>query len=252
METKNSNSRMQNLITLTDEIMKVLQKVKNQTDLDQKGNAEYGRWEFAYVKYYLVEMSSLLNLSLCLLKHDIFRKYSYFPARLIMQIVLQLEHVYSVKNNKGPRGVHRLFLKDITASAKSTLALPGDGGKNKIKYQLDFLDIVSKILKLDFNTGDVSEKSNRNIKSLCDNSCIIIKRCTGSELYNFYSALSEPHHANIASIGASNFLNNKVGALAIFEISIEFAIRFCEMIVNESKYGQLDPDIKNIKRIAGI
>ena len=42
------------------------------------------------------------------------------------------------------------------------------------------------------------------------------------------------------------------GALNIFEISIELGIRFCEIIINESKYEQLVDDVKNIKRIAGI
>jgi len=63
METKDSNSQMQDLIALADEITKVLQKIKNQTDLNQKENAENGHYEFAYVKYYLAEMSSLLNFS---------------------------------------------------------------------------------------------------------------------------------------------------------------------------------------------
>ncbi len=156
METKDFNSQMQNLIALADEIIKVLQKIKSETDLDKKENAENGRMEFAYVQYYLAEVSSLLNLSVYLLKHDIFRKYTYFPARLIMEIVLQLEHVYSVKNRKGLNGVRRLFFKDIAISGKSSLALPGEGDKDKISSHLSFLNIVSKILKLDFKTDDVS------------------------------------------------------------------------------------------------
>jgi len=252
MENKDFNSQMQDLIALANEIMKVLQKIKSQTDLDKKENAENGHHEFAYVEYYLIEVSSLLNLSVYLLKYDIFRKYTYFPARLIMEIVLQLEHVYSVKNKKGMNGVRRLFFKDIATSAKSSLALPGDGGKSKIRDHLSLLDITSKILKLDFNTNSVSEKSNRDIKTLCDKSCIIVKRCTGSGLYNFYKILSESSHANVVSIGASNSLNDEIGMLGIFEISIELTIRFCEMVISESKYEQLEADVKNIKRIAGI
>ena len=252
MEPKDSNSQMQALIALAEEIIKVLQKIKNQTDLDKKENAENGYWEFAYVQYYLAEVSSLLNFSFYLLKHDTFRKYIYFPARLIMEIVLQIEHVYSVKNKKGLNGVRRLFFKDIATSAKSSLALSGDGGKNKIKTHLNFLDIASKILKLDFSTENVSEKSNRDTKSLCDKSCIVVKQRTGSELYNFYGTLSEFSHANVVSVGASNSVNDEIGALGIFEISIELAIRFCEMIISESKYEQLGADVKNIKRIAGI
>ena len=252
METKDFNSHMQDLIALADEIIKVLQKIKNKTDIDQKENAENGRWEFAYVKYYLKEVSSLLNLSVYLLKHNIFRKYTYFPARLIMEIVLQLEHVYSVKNKKGLNGVRRLFFKDIAISAKSSLALPGEGSKNVIKNHLSFLDVASKILRIDFNTKNVSEKSNRDIKSLCDKSSIVVKQYTGSELYSFYEILSESSHANVVSIGASDSENDEIGASSIFEISIELAIRFCEMVINESKYEQLGVDVKNIKRIAGI
>ena len=51
------------------------------------------------------------------------------------------------------------------------------------------------------------------------------------------------------------FLNSIVSwdrALDIFEISIELAIRFCELVIRESKYEQLNTDIKNLKRIAGI
>ena len=121
---KDFNSQMEDLISLAGEIIKVLQKIKNQSDTDQKENAENGRWEFAYIQYYLKEVSSLLNLSVYLLKHDTFRKYTYFPARLIMEIVLQQEHVYSVKNKKGLNGVRRLFFKDIAISAKSSLAAP--------------------------------------------------------------------------------------------------------------------------------
>ncbi len=252
METKNFNSQMQNLIALADEIVKVLQKIKNQSDLDQKENAENGCYEFVYVKYYLAEVSSLLNLSVYLLKHDTFKKYTYFPARLIMEIVLQLEHVYSIKNKKGLNGIRRLFFKDIATSAKSSLALPGEGGKDKIKNHLSLLDIASKILRLGFKTDDISEKSNRNIKSLCDKSHVVIKKCAGSDLYNFYEILSEFSHANVVNIGASNHQNDEIGALGIFEISIELSIRFCEMVINESKYEQLQTDVKNIKRIAGI
>lgn len=249
---KDFNSQMQDLIALADEIIKVLQKIRSQTDTDQKENAENGRWEFAYVKYYLKEVSSLLNLSVYLLKHDTFRKYTYFPARLIMEIVLQQEHVYSVKNKKGLNGVRRLFFKDIATSAKSSLDLPGEGGKDKIKNHLNLLDIASKILKLDFKTDNVSAKSKRDIKTLCDNSCIIVKQFTGSELHSFYEILSESSHANVVSIGASDSENDEVGALGIFEISIELAIRFCEMIIRESKYEQLNIDLKNIKIISGI
>lgn len=252
METRDFNSQMLALIVLANEILRVLQEIKNQTDLDQKGNAEGGRWEFAYVKYYLVEISSLLMLSIYLLKHDTFRKYTYFPARLVMEIVLQLEHVYSVKKKKGLNGVRRLFFKDIAISGKASLALPGEGGKDIIKNHLSLLDIASKILKFDFNTNNVSEKSNQNIKSLCAKSHVIVKQCTGSKLYSFYEILSESSHANIVSIGASNNKNDAIGALDIFEISIELSIRFCEMVINESKYEQFQSDVKNIKRTAGV
>ena len=52
MKTQDFNSRMRGLIILVGEIMKVLEKIKNQTDLGQKENAENGHYEFAYVKYY--------------------------------------------------------------------------------------------------------------------------------------------------------------------------------------------------------
>jgi hypothetical protein len=53
-------------------------------------------------------------------------------------------------------------------------------------------------------------------------------------------------------VQASDSVNDEVGASGIFEIGIELAIRFCEMVINESKYEQLGADIMNIKRIAGI
>ncbi len=249
---KDFNSQMEDLISLAGEIIKVLQKIKNQSDTDQKENAENGRWEFAYIQYYLKEVSSLLNLSVYLLKHDTFRKYTYFPARLIMEIVLQQEHVYSVKNKKGLNGVRRLFFKDIAISAKSSLALPGDSGNNKIINHLNLLDIASMILELDFKTDDVSAKSKRDIKTLCDKSCIVVKQFTGSKLYSFYEILSESSHANVLSIGASDSENDEGGALGIFEISIELIIRFCEMVIHESKYEQLNSDLKNIKLIAKL
>ena len=252
METKDFNSQMKNLIALADEIIKVLQKIKSKTNLEKKENAENGRMEFAYVQYYLAEISSLLNLSVYLLKHDIFIKYTYFPARLIMEIVLQIEHIYSVKNKKGLNGVRRLFFKDIATSTKSSLALPGDGGKEKLSGHLTFLNIASKILKLDFSADDVSAKSNRSIKSLCDKSHIVVKNLTGSELYSFYEILSEASHANVVSIGASNHENNKVGALGIFEISLELSIRFCEVVISESKYVLLKTDVNRLKQVAGI
>ncbi len=252
MEDQDFNSRMQGLTTLADEILKVMQKIKIQNDLNKKENTENGRMEFAYVEYYLAEVSSLLNLSIYLLRHGTFRKYTYFSARLIMEIVLQLEYVYSVKNKKGLDGVRRLFFKDITISAKSALTWPGDGGKTKIKNHLSLLNITSKILKLDFNTSDVSPKSNRNIKSLCDKSSIVIKKSTGRDLYSFYELLSESSHANVVSIGASNHKNDETGALGIFEISLELAIHFCKMVINEAKYEMLDGDLSNLKTIAGI
>lgn len=252
MENKDLNLQKQNLITLTNEIIKVLQKIKGQTDLDKKENAENGLWEFAYVEYYLIEILHLLNLSIYLLEHDVYRKYTHFPARMIMEIVLQLEHVYSVKNKKGLNGVRRLFLKDITTGAKSSLSMPGDNGKSKIKNTLNLLDITSKILKLDFNTNYVSDKSNRNIKTLCEKSCIYLKQYTGSGLYSFYEILSESSHSNVVNIGASNHSNEEIGSIYTFEISIELSIRFCEIVICESKYEQLKSDLNNIKRIAGI
>ncbi len=246
------NPRKQELIALAVEIGKVLEKIETQNSLSKKEDAENGRMEFAYVEYYLAEISSLLNLSIYLLEHGTFRKYTYFPTRLIMEIVLQLEHVYSVKKKKGLGGVHRLFFKDIAISAKSSLALPGVGDKDRIRNHVSFLDIASNILRLDFKTDDVSAKSNRNIKSLCDKSGVIIKNCTGSDLYSFYEVLSESSHANVVSIGASNHGNDEVEALLIFEISIELSIRFCEMVINESKYEMLQDDSNNLKTIAGI
>lgn len=252
METKHFNSQMQASVALADEVIKILQKIKSKTDTDKKENAENGRMDFAYVEYYLAEISSLLSLSVYLLGHDVFRKYTYFPARLIMEIVLQLEHVYSVKKRKGLNGVRRLFFKDIAISAKSSLALPGERGKDKISNHLSFLDIASKILRLDFKTENVSAKSNRDIKSLCDKSHIIIKSCTGSDLNNYYEILSESSHANVISIGASNHENDEIGALGIFEISLELSIRFCEMVINESNYKQFEDDLRNLKQVAGI
>jgi len=252
MENKFSSSKKQNLIVLANEIIKILLKIKEQADLDQKGNAQNGRMDFAYVKYYLVEISSLLNLSIYLLGHGVFRKYTYFPARLIMEIVLQLEHVYSVKKKKGLNGVRRLFFKDIAISAKSSLAWPGEKGKYKMSNHLSFLDIASKILRLDFKTDDVSAKSNRDIKSLCEKSSIVVKNKTGSDLYSFYEIFSESSHANVVSIGASNHENDEVGALEIFTISLELAIRFCEMVISESGYKQLESDLGNLKQAAGI
>ena len=252
MENQNTNSRKQELVALAERIEEVLQKIKSQNNIDKKKNAENGQMEFAYVEYYLAEVSSFLNLSVYLLEHGTFRKYAYFPARLIMEIVLQLEHVYSVKSKKGINGVRRLFFKDIAISAKSYLALPGEKGKDRIRNNLGLLDIAGKILKLDFKTDDISEKSNRGIKSLCDKSCIVVKNCTGSDLYNFYKILSEASHANVVSIGASNHENDEVGSLSIFEISIELAIRFCEMVIKESGYEQLEADLNRLKKVAGI
>jgi len=163
----------ESLINLASEIIKVLEKIKKQIDIDQSDNAKNGRYEFAYVKYYLEEVTSLLNFSIYLLKDKAFAKYAYFPARLIMEITLQLEHVYSIKSKKGLNAVRRLFFKDIAVSAKSSLASPGERGKDKMKSHLNLLDVASRILRLDFKTSDVSAKSKRDIKTLCDKSCIL-------------------------------------------------------------------------------
>jgi hypothetical protein len=252
MGNQDLNARKQGLVALAGEIEKVLQKIKSQNSLHKKENAENGRMDFAYVEYYLAEVSYLLNLSVYLLEHGAFKKYTYFPARLIMEIVLQLEYVYSIKNRKGLNAVRRLFFKDIAISAKSSLALPGEKGKDKMSSHLRFLNIASKILRLDFRTEDVSAKSNRDIKSLCDKSHIIIKNFTGSDLYSYYEILSESSHANVVSIGASDYVNDEEGALGIFEISLELAIRFCEMVISENKYQQMEVDLNNLIRIAGI
>ena len=87
---------------------------------------------------------------------------------------------------------------------------------------------------------------------LCGKSSIVVKQWTGSNLYSFYEVLSESSHANVVNIGASDSENDKVGALSIFEIGIELAIRFCEMVVSESKYKQFEVDINNLKKIGGI
>ncbi len=238
------------LIALVQEIAKVLHKIKKQTDLDQPENASQGRMEFAYVQYYLVEMLNLLDLSIYLLTHRIFRKYLNFPTRQIMEITLYLEDVYSVKKAEGQDAVHRLFFKDMATVTKSLLALPGEGGKERLENQLGLLDIASSILSLGFKTEDVSPKARRNMSDLCDKSTIVVKNTTGSELYKTYSVLSASSHANVVNIGASNSTNDEAEALMIFEIGVELAIRFCEMVVKESNYSELNPDVENLKRIA--
>jgi hypothetical protein len=252
MEKKDLESRKENLISLATEIDQVIEKIKALNDADKTDNAKNGRMEFAYVKYYLAEVSLLLHLSLYLLEHEKFSKYIYSPTRLIMEIVLQLEHVYSVKEKKGLDAVRRLFFKDIAISAKSTLSMPGEGGKGVIKKQINLLDIASKILKLDFKTDDVSAKSSRDIKSLCDKSNVVIKKCTGSDLYSFYELLSESSHANVVSIGASNHKSDEVGTLGIFELTLELTIRFCEIIIIESEYEQLEDGLGRLKKILGV
>ena len=249
---KDFNTHMKALFSLTNEIIQILRKIETQATLDKKRNTENGYWEFAYLEYYLKEIVSLLELSINLQAHDSFRKYVHFPARLIMEIVLQMEHVYCVKNKKGQKGVKRLLLKDMTKSGKASLERPGDGGKDTIKKYMGLFDIAGKILRLDFISSDVSEKSNRDIKTLCGKSCIIVKKCTGDDLYHFYGAFSELSHANIADIGANQHLSEDIRELNIFEVSIELAIRFSEMVVKESNYTQMDTDIQNLKRIAGV
>mgnify|MGYP001566810762 CR=1 FL=1 len=245
-------SRKEALIVFTQEIVIVLGEIEQQADVDHRQNASDGRMEFVYVQYYLVEIRNLLDLSMYLLTHNTFRKYTHFPIRQIMEIVLYLEDMYSIKKEEGLDGVRRLFFRDIASVAKSQLELPGEGGKEKIRNQLGLLDVASKILNLDFKTENVSSKSRRNIKNLCEKSTVIVKKCTGGELYNFYSILSEPSHANVVNIGASNSTNDETEALMIFEIGIELTLRFCEMIVRESGYVKIVPDIENLKRTAGI
>lgn len=249
---KDFNTHMKALFSLTNEIIQILRKIETQATLDKKSNAENGYWEFAYLEYYLKEIVSLLEFSIHLQAHDSFRKYTHFPARLIMEIVLQMEHVYCVKNKKGQKAVQRLLLKDITKSGKASLGRPGDAGKDTIKNYMGLFEITAKVLRLDFILSDVSEKSNRDIKLLCKKSCINVKKCTGDDLYYFYEAFSELSHANIADIGANQHAREDIRELSIFEVSIELAIQFTEMIVKESKYTQMDSDIQNLKRIAGV
>jgi len=246
------NTHMKTLFSLTNEVIKILRKIESQAILDKKDNAENGYWEFAYLEYYLKEIVSLLELSMHLQAHDSFRKYMHFPARMIMEIVLQMEHVYCVKNKKGQKAVKRLLLKDITKSGKASLGRPGDGGNDTIKNYMGLFDIAGKILHLDFISSNVSERSNRNIKTLCGKSHIIVKKCTGDGLYHFYEAFSELLHANIADIGANQHSSEDIRELNIFEVSIELAIRFSEMVVKESNYTQMNYDIQNLKRISGI
>lgn len=249
---KDFNTHLQALFSLTNEVIQILRKIETRATLDKKNNAGNGYWEFAYLEYYLKEIVSLLELSKHLQAHDSFRKYVHFPARLIMEIVLQMEHVYYVKNKKGQKAVNCLLLKDLTKSGKASLGKPGDGGKNIIKNYIGLFDIAAKILRLDFISSNVSEKSNRDIKSLCKKSCIIVKKCEGDDLYHFYETFSELSHANIADIGANNHSSEDIRELTILEIIIELAIRFSEMVVRESNYMQMDSDIQNLKRIAGI
>lgn len=249
---KDFNIHMRALFSLTNEVIRILRKIETQAILDKKGNAENGHWEFAYLEYYLKEIVSLLELSMHLQAHDSFRKYMHFPARLIMEILLQMEHIYWVKNKKGQKAVKRLLLKDMTKSGKASLGWPGDGGKDTIKNYMGLFDIAAKILRLDFTSSDVSEKSNRNIKTLCGKSCIVVKKHAGDDLYHFYEAFSELSHANIAGIGANQHSSEDIRELEIFEVSIELAIRFSEMVVKESNYTQMDYDIQNLKRISGV
>jgi hypothetical protein len=247
-----SDTHKQNLIALATEVRVVLQKILSRTNANKSENAQNGNYQFAYAEYYLVEVSNLVDFSIFLMSHDTFRKYVHFPTRLIMEIVLEMEHVYSVRTKKGANAVQRLFFKDIAIAAKSTLAKPGEGSKEIIRNHLGFLDIASKLLKLDFDTSNVSEKSNRQIKSLCDKSQIVVKEWTGSQLYSFYEILSEHSHANVVNVGASSSLNDKVGSIHFFEIAIELAIRLGEIIVKESNFRELEGDIQNLKRIGGI
>lgn len=246
------NTHLKALLSLTNNTVGVLRKIETQANVDKKNNAKNGYWEFAYLEYYLKEVISLLEFSIYLQTHNSFRKYVHFPARQIMEIVLQMEHIYFVKNKKGQKAVKRILLKDLTKSGKASLGKPGDGGKDTIKSYISLFDIASKILRLDFMSSNVSEKSNRSIKSLCEKSCIIVKKCTGDDLYHFYEAFSELSHANIADIAVNNHSGEDIRELSILEISIEFAIRFSEMAVKESNYTQMNSDMHNLKRTFGI
>lgn len=252
MESIDINARISTLVPFARDVDALLKKIDAQNDKDKKENAENGRMDFAYAEYYLAEISSLLNLSINLMEHESYRKYAYFPARQIMEIVLQQEHVYSVKAKKGPNGVMRMFFKDISKSAKSAIEWPGEKGKNTLKKHLTLLDVASKILRLDFRTEDVSAKSNRDVKSLCEKSQIVLKNCTGNDLYSYYEVLSEASHSNVVTIGAGSHSDNSYEAIIFFEISIELAIRFCDMVVKEGKYAQFEPDIRKLKKIGEI
>jgi hypothetical protein len=252
MLSQEETKRKEGYFYLTEKVLKTLREIDALNKKDHKENSKNGRMDFAYAEYYIEELVQLLNFSIYVLEHNEFRKYIHFPIRLIMEILLQMEHVYSVKKKKGLKGVQRLMFKDITSSSKRALALPGDKGGGKIKTYLRLLNFASRILKLDFLTDHVSELSDTNIKSLCEKSTLVIKKTTGADLHHFYSALSESSHANFATIGASNVGDINGQAFETYEIGIELAIRFCEMVITESKYTKLDEDIKELKRLAGI
>lgn len=242
--------RKEALIRLAAETVKVLRKIEQKASATQSVNASNGRMEFAYVRYYLPEACNLLDLSVFLLTHEAYRKYVYFPARQMMEIVLYLEDVYQLKKEKGTNEVRRLLFKDMAKAVKSMLELPGEKGKETLKKQLMGLNIASKILNLDFNTDSVSPKFKRDVKRLCKKSKTVLKNTTGVGLYDFYSVLSESLHANVVNVGESNHEKDDTEALMIFEISIELAIRLSEMIVSESNYIEITPDVETLKRVA--
>ena len=77
---KDFHAHMGDLFSLTDEIIQVCRKIESLATLDKQSNAENGKWEFAYVEYYLKEIVSLLELSIYLQSHESFRKIYALPS----------------------------------------------------------------------------------------------------------------------------------------------------------------------------
>ncbi|KXJ97939.1 MAG: hypothetical protein UZ19_OD1000842 [Parcubacteria bacterium OLB19] len=237
------------LISLTKDVYALLKKIDSHISEEYKENSENGRMEFAYVKYYSAELQDLLNLTVYLLQHDIARKYTYFPTRLIMEIVLHQENIYSVIKKEGSTEIKKMLFKDLAMSAKKSLEQPGEEGRDVLQKQLLNLDIASRLLKLDFKSEDVTTKSKNIIKQLCENSNLTIKGSSGSSLYDYYALFSETSHANMVALGAHSIGSSDAVALADLEISLEFTMQFCEMVARECNYLDVKLDTENLKLV---
>lgn len=212
-----------------------------------------GHLEYAYVEHFHKEIIGLSKLFQYLLKDDLNQKYVFFAVRGSLEVLLYLEYVLRLANEKSHK-VLELLSRDMAQIGAAIDAAIPPKKEHDMHKALKAVGVVNKILKTDFDLEKV--KSNTRvfppIKDLCDKSSLNLKDHKGAEIYHVYALYSESNHLRL---GNQYAITDETDILTVWALQyfIEIYIKFYDQILATGIFDSEHMEKLNIlKRQVGL